>query len=82
MTSSNEALKRRVEAVLDMAVTTVSSLNEAFSSGIPVASDGTGLTYERDSGSTKATVEQKEQERGTGVVEESVSNNESNSSQA
>ncbi|KAF9568242.1 Metallo-hydrolase/oxidoreductase [Agrocybe pediades] len=34
--SSNEALKRRVEAVLDMAVTTVSSLAESFMSTAPV----------------------------------------------
>lgn len=30
VSSSNEALKKRVEAVLDMAVTTVSSLGQAF----------------------------------------------------
>ncbi|OBZ68279.1 hypothetical protein A0H81_11972 [Grifola frondosa] len=35
VTSTNEALKKRVEAVLDMALPTVSSLNEAFTSGIP-----------------------------------------------
>lgn len=33
MTSSSEVLKKRVEAVLDMAVTTVSSLTESFQSG-------------------------------------------------
>lgn len=32
MTSSNEALRKRVEAVLDMALTTVSSLTESFKS--------------------------------------------------
>lgn len=57
--SSNEALKRRVEAVLDMAVTTISSLSEAFSSGVPVASDDAGLTQDKglDSGSEKPAVE-------------------------
>ncbi|KAI0779663.1 beta-lactamase-like protein [Fomes fomentarius] len=34
--SSSESLKRRVEAVLDMAVTTVSSLSEAFTAGVPL----------------------------------------------
>lgn len=36
VSSTNEALKKRVEAVLDMAVTTVSSLSESFTSGVPV----------------------------------------------
>ncbi|KAK0485954.1 beta-lactamase-like protein [Armillaria novae-zelandiae] len=34
VTSSNEPLRKRVEAVLDMAVTTVSSLTESFSSTV------------------------------------------------
>lgn len=38
VTSTNEALRKRVEAVLDMAVTTVSSLTESFFSGAPVQS--------------------------------------------
>jgi hypothetical protein len=33
--SSSEALRRRVEAVLEMAVSTVSSLSESFESGAP-----------------------------------------------
>jgi cleavage and polyadenylation specificity factor subunit 3 len=37
VTSSSESLRKRVEAVLDMAVSTVSSLAETFSSGAPVA---------------------------------------------
>ena len=32
----NEPLRKRVEVVLDMALTTVSSLSEAFTSGAPV----------------------------------------------
>ncbi|EJF65154.1 Metallo-hydrolase/oxidoreductase [Dichomitus squalens LYAD-421 SS1] len=36
VTSSSEALRRRVEAVLDMAVSTVSSLSEAFTAGVPL----------------------------------------------
>lgn len=50
-------LKKRVEAVLDMAVATVSSLSEAFSSGVLVSSDNTGLLQDKDSGSGKVTVE-------------------------
>lgn len=49
--------KKRVEAVLDMAVATVSSLSEAFSSGVLVSSDNTGLLQDKDSGSGKVTVE-------------------------
>ncbi|OBZ68081.1 Endoribonuclease YSH1 [Grifola frondosa] len=41
VTSTNEALKKRVEAVLDMALSTVSSLNEAFTSGIPMSTEET-----------------------------------------
>jgi len=48
VSSSNDALKKRVEAVLDMAVTTVSSLSEAFSSGALVASDNAGLLLDKD----------------------------------
>ncbi|KAH6897627.1 mRNA 3'-end-processing protein YSH1 [Coprinopsis sp. MPI-PUGE-AT-0042] len=36
VTSTSDSLRKRVEAVLDMALTTVSSLSEAFSSGMPV----------------------------------------------
>lgn len=43
VSSANEALKKRVEAVLDMAVTTVSSLAESFQSGVPVASKDASL---------------------------------------
>ncbi|KAF8893375.1 Metallo-hydrolase/oxidoreductase [Infundibulicybe gibba] len=43
VTSSNEVLKKRVEAVLDMAVTTVSSLTESFVSGVPLSGDDSGL---------------------------------------
>lgn len=35
MDSSSEVLRRRVEAVLEMAVSTVSSLSESFASGAP-----------------------------------------------
>ncbi|THH09810.1 hypothetical protein EW145_g1768 [Phellinidium pouzarii] len=34
--SSNEVLRKRVEAVLDMALTTVSSLSESYTSGVPL----------------------------------------------
>ncbi|PFH52094.1 hypothetical protein AMATHDRAFT_46666 [Amanita thiersii Skay4041] len=38
---SNEALRKRVEAVLDMAVTTVTSLSGAFISGVPLSGEET-----------------------------------------
>jgi cleavage and polyadenylation specificity factor subunit 3 len=34
--STSEVLRKRVEAVLDMAITTVSSLSESLTSGLPV----------------------------------------------
>jgi cleavage and polyadenylation specificity factor subunit 3 len=46
--SSNDALKKRVEAVLDMAVTTVNSLSESFiTAGVPVVTDEAGLAKEK-----------------------------------
>ncbi|KAJ3560193.1 hypothetical protein NP233_g10999 [Leucocoprinus birnbaumii] len=75
VTSSNEALKRRVEAVLDMAVTTVSTLSEAFSSGVPVANDDTGLTLDKESGLEKEAVGP-EQTEGPSAEMESASNDE------
>ncbi|KAI0930575.1 endoribonuclease ysh1 [Taiwanofungus camphoratus] len=39
VSSTNEALKKRVEIVLDMAISTVSSLNEAFTSGVPLSTE-------------------------------------------
>ncbi|KAH9935599.1 Metallo-hydrolase/oxidoreductase [Fomitopsis serialis] len=41
--STSEQLKRRVETVLDMALSTVSSLNESFTSGVPLLSEEGGL---------------------------------------
>jgi len=37
--SSNEALRKLVETVLDMALSTVSSLNDLFLSGEPLADE-------------------------------------------
>ncbi|KXN90836.1 Endoribonuclease YSH1 [Leucoagaricus sp. SymC.cos] len=74
--SSNEALKKRVEAVLDMAVTTVSSLSEAFSSGVPVAKDDTSLTQDKVPGPEKTSVEQQQQQEDMGATTECVSNDE------
>ncbi|KAF8971137.1 beta-lactamase-like protein [Flammula alnicola] len=45
--SANDALKKRVEAVLDMALTTVSSLSESFVSGAPVVAEDVGLSKEK-----------------------------------
>jgi cleavage and polyadenylation specificity factor subunit 3 len=47
VTSSHEALRKRVEAVLDMAITTISSLTESFTSGIPAPGDDVGLSKEK-----------------------------------
>lgn len=44
MDSANDVLKKRVEAVLDMAITTVSSLSESFMSGGPVIAEDTTAT--------------------------------------
>lgn len=46
MTSSSEALRKRVEAVLDMAVMTVSSLTESFQSGTSFAVVGKETDYQ------------------------------------
>ena len=56
VTSTNEALRKRVEAVLDMAVTTVSSLTESFFSGAPVQSPDYSLK-EKEVGMTEASSE-------------------------
>ena len=40
VTSALESFKKRVEAVLDMAVTTISSLTESFISSGPISSSG------------------------------------------
>lgn len=47
--SSNEALRKRVEAVLDMAVTTVSSLAESFTSTTDVVAEDAGPVKEKSS---------------------------------
>lgn len=56
VTSTNEALRKRVEAVLDMAVTTVSSLTESFFSGAPVQSPDYSLK-EKEVGMMEASSE-------------------------
>lgn len=49
VTSSSSSLRKRVEAVLDMALTTVSSLNESFTSGTPLVSeDQPAVSVEKD----------------------------------
>ncbi|KAG6856292.1 endoribonuclease ysh1 [Tephrocybe sp. NHM501043] len=56
VSSSNEPLRKRVEAVLDMAVTTVSSLAESFASGAPTEDENAVPEKEKasmlDSGET------------------------------
>ena len=48
VTSSDAALKKRVEAVLDMAVTTVGSLAESFAAMAPVEDDNMDLLVNKD----------------------------------
>jgi len=45
--SSDTALKKRVEAVLDMAVTTVGSLAESFVAMAPIEDEDTGLSKDK-----------------------------------
>ena len=42
MTSAHESLKKRVEVVLDMALTTITSLAETFTSSGPVSNEDAG----------------------------------------
>lgn len=55
VTSANETLRKRVEVVLDMAVTTVSSLAESFVSGVPLSSEDAPLVKEAGKGATPST---------------------------
>lgn len=48
MTSASEALRKRVEVVVDMAVTTVSSLTESFQSGASVLQEDAVVGKETD----------------------------------
>jgi len=47
VTSSDATLKKRVEAVLDMALTTVSSLAESFAAMGPIEEEDTGLNKDK-----------------------------------
>ena len=66
MSSNNDALKKRVEAVLDMALTTVSSLYESFVSGAPVVAEETGLAKESP-GFPLSEIEQEEKLSGSSM---------------
>ncbi|PSS37824.1 hypothetical protein PHLCEN_2v292 [Hermanssonia centrifuga] len=55
VTSTNEALQKRVETVLDMALATVSSLNESFTSGEPLTSEEAVPSIEKEKSNTVAT---------------------------
>jgi cleavage and polyadenylation specificity factor subunit 3 len=48
VTSATEALRKRVEAVLDMAVSTVSSLTESFQTGTSMLQEDTGAGKDID----------------------------------
>ncbi|KAH9892899.1 mRNA 3'-end-processing protein YSH1 [Cubamyces lactineus] len=52
VTSTSESLRKRVEAVLDMAVTTTSSLSEAFTAGVPLQMEEHAHPGEVDAGSS------------------------------
>jgi len=45
--SSHEALRKRVETILDMASSTVSSLSESFMSGVPVGNEDGVLSKDK-----------------------------------
>ncbi|KAL5523858.1 hypothetical protein ACEPAG_8031 [Sanghuangporus baumii] len=84
--SSSEQLRRRVEAVLDMALTTVSSLSELYKSDPPVVEflDESDLVKEKDASATITIVAQNpeseppvakptgEEEKNEQFVEESI----------
>ncbi|OCH95063.1 Metallo-hydrolase/oxidoreductase [Obba rivulosa] len=48
VTSTSEALRKRVESVLDMAVSTVNSLSETFTSGVALSSEEVVSPLEKD----------------------------------
>lgn len=60
--SSHEALRKRVETILDMAVSTVSSLSESFMSGVPVGNDDGVLNKDKAEASQKVGTPNKETE--------------------
>lgn len=59
MASTNDALKKRVETVLDMALSTVSSLSESFVSSAPLTGEETALVTEKEKEGSTA-IDQKE----------------------
>jgi cleavage and polyadenylation specificity factor subunit 3 len=74
VSSSNEALRKRVEAVLDMAVTTVSSLTKSFTSGVPVVlGDEMGTDKEKgpEGQSGGMTAVKTSNDAGSGLAKES-----------
>ena len=50
VTCANEALRKRIEAVLEMAVSTISSLTELFKTGAPVMHEEDGLEKDAEKG--------------------------------
>lgn len=51
------ALKKRVEAVLDMAVTTIGSLAESFAAMVPIEDDDTDLNKDKSQHGSSADME-------------------------
>ncbi|KAF9010685.1 beta-lactamase-like protein [Cyathus striatus] len=70
--SSNEALRKRVEAVLDMAVTTVSSLSEAFVAVAGVVSEDPAMRKDKDA-STSPVVDADESASGVKLSDDNDS---------
>ncbi|KAH8083771.1 beta-lactamase-like protein [Cristinia sonorae] len=70
VTSSNEGLRKRVEAVLDMALSTVSSLDESFTTGLslvaeePTADSGQDTVMDTSTSKLEDPEEKKEEDGG------------------
>jgi len=70
VTSESESLKKRVEAVLDMAITTISSLSETFATGGSPLTDAAVTTQENYKGVTKSATPEQVQDDANDVGEE------------
>jgi len=53
VTRANEVLRKRIEAVLEMAVSTISSLTELFKTGASMINEEDGLEKDADKGSSR-----------------------------
>lgn len=53
MTCANEVLRKRIEVVLEMAVSTISSLTELFKSSAPMMNEEDGLEKDAEKGPSR-----------------------------